>query len=101
MLLAARVPPDRLGRLLLWVIAPIAAYAALRGIVGPTDNEREFVEDRLINFKVGDAVRNTGSFTSSFGLASLLVPAGAFALVLGYMDASAAIAGGGGLPAVA
>ena len=55
--------------------------------MGPTDNEREFVEDRLVNFKVGDAPRNAGSFTSSFGLASFLVPAGVFALVLAYMDA--------------
>ena len=47
---------------------------------------------RTNNFQVGEAPRNSGSFTSSFGLASFLVPAGVFALVLAYMDASAAAA---------
>lgn len=84
-ILAARMPPDRLSQLLLWVIAPIAAYAALRGILGPTDNEREFVEMRTNNFEVGEAPRNSGSFTSSLGLASFLVPAAVFALVLAYL----------------
>jgi MFS family permease len=84
-LLVARMPPDRVAQLLLWVIAPIAAYAAFRGIVGPTDNEREFVEMRTNNFQVGEAPRNSGSFTSSLGLASFLVPAGVFALVLAYL----------------
>jgi O-antigen ligase len=83
--LVARMPPDRLAQVLLLVIAPIAAYAAFRGIVGPTDNEREFVQMRTNNFEVGQAPRNSGSFTSSLGLASFLVPAGVFALVLAYL----------------
>ena len=40
---------------------------------------------RTNNFLVGDAVKNSGSFTTSFGLASLLTPAGVFALVVAYM----------------
>ncbi len=83
--LAARMPPDRLGQVLLWVIAPIALYAAFRGIVGPTDNEREFVELRTNNFEIGETPKNSGSFTSSFGLASFLVPAGVFALVVAFL----------------
>ena len=35
-LLASRLPPERLAQHLLLVIAPVAAYAAFRGIVGPT-----------------------------------------------------------------
>ena len=85
--LAARMPPERLAQVLLWVIAPVAAYAALRGIVGPTDSEREFVEMRTNNFEVGEAPRNSGSFTSSLGLASFLVPAGVFALAVAYLMA--------------
>ena len=79
--------PSGWRKLLLWVIAPVAAYAALRGIVGPTDSEREFVEMRTNNFEVGEAPRNSGSFTSSLGLASFLVPAGVFALAVAYLMA--------------
>jgi O-antigen ligase len=79
------MPPDRLAQLLLCVIGPIALYAAFRGLVGPTDNEREFVEMRTNNVVVGDTPKNSGSFTSSFGLASLLVPASVFALILAYL----------------
>jgi O-antigen ligase len=83
--LAARTSPDRLAQLLLCAIAPIAAYAAFRGLVGPTENESQFVQARTNNFLVGELPKNSGSFTSSFGMASFLVPAGVFALVLGYL----------------
>lgn len=84
-LLAARTPPDRLGRILLWTIAPIVAYAAFRGLVGPTRNESAFVQMRTNNYEVGEISKNSGSFTSSFGLASFLVPAGVLAMALAYL----------------
>jgi hypothetical protein len=84
-LLAAQVRPERLGTLLLGLIVVVSAYAAFRGIVGPTENEREFSESRATGTYFGDHYRDTGSFTSPVALASFVVPAGVFALALGCL----------------
>jgi len=72
---------------LLWMLAPLAVisgYAAIRGIVGPTDGERVFALTREGVPQYGGAFRNVGSFSGAVGLASYLVPAAvcAFALAL-------------------
>lgn len=94
LILAARMPADRLATVLLWVMLPVAAYGACRGILGPTDNEREFVAMRTNNIAVGEATRNAGSFTSSFGLVSFLAPASVFALISAYLVTSRRLLGG-------
>ena len=43
------------------------------------------MELRTNNFEIGETPKNSGSFTSSFGLASFLVPAGVFALVVAFL----------------
>jgi O-Antigen ligase len=86
-LLAAQVRPERLSTLLLGLILVISAYAAFRGLVGPTENEREFSESRATGTYFGDHYRDTGSFTSPVALASFVVPAGVFALALACLQA--------------
>jgi O-Antigen ligase len=86
-LLAAQCRPERLGTMLLVVILIVGVYAAFRGIVGPTENEREFSESRARGTYFGDHYRATGSFTSPVALASFVVPAGVFALSLACLQA--------------
>jgi O-antigen ligase len=87
-LLAASAPPDRLAPMLLGMIAVVAGYAAFRGLVGPTDNERDFAESRALGTYFNEHARDTGSFTSHVALASFLVPAGVFALALACLQAT-------------
>jgi O-antigen ligase len=87
-LLAVYLTPDRAGLMLLLVIAVISGYAAFRGVVGPTENEREFAESRSLGTSFNEHARDTGSFTSHVALVSFLVPAGVFALVLACLQAS-------------
>lgn len=65
----------------------VAAYAAFRGVAGPTDSERvaAFLRSTtpLVPSDNGVLFRNTGSFSSAIGLASFLVPAGVFLFGLG------------------
>jgi O-antigen ligase len=93
-LLAARTSPDRVGLMLLVMIAVISTYAAFRGILGPTENEREFSESRATGTFFGEHARATGSFTSPVAVVSFLVPAGVFALVLACLQASRRALGG-------
>jgi hypothetical protein len=81
-MLAAQLPDRRVEQALLAVLFAIAGYAALRGIVGPAENEREFAQSRAPGSTLGEHARDTGSFTSPVALVSFLVPASAFALAL-------------------
>lgn len=86
MLLATRRPQHVLTALVA-VLVVIAAYAAVRGVAGPSDSERVAALSRsttaLVPIDNGVIFRNTGSFSSTIGLASFLVPAGVFLLALG------------------
>jgi O-antigen ligase len=81
-MLAAQLPSGRVEQALLAVFLAIAGYAALRGIIGPAENEREFAHSRAPGSALGEQPRDTGSFTSPVALVSFLVPASAFALAL-------------------
>ena len=87
-LLAARLPDERLATALLVAIGVVSSYAAIRGVIGPSDNEVAFVEERNYNTVLGEATRASGSFTSPIALASYLVPAAVFSLVLAFLMAS-------------
>jgi O-antigen ligase len=93
-LLAARLPAERVAQLLLGMALVVTAYASFRGIVGPTAHEREFTRSRAMNTYFGDHSRDTGSFTSPVGLASFVVPAALFGLVLALLDARRRLLGG-------
>ena len=73
---------------LLVAIGVVSSYAAIRGVIGPSDNEVAFVEERNYNTVLGEATRASGSFTSPIALASYLVPAAVFSLVLAFLMAS-------------
>ena len=85
-LLAARLPAERVAVLLLGMGVIIAAYAAFRGIVGPTEHERAFTRSRAEGTILGKHSRDTGSFTSPIALASFAVPATLFGLTLAFLD---------------
>ncbi len=86
MLLATR-RPERVLTALVAVLLVLAAYAAVRGVAGPTDGERVAALGRattpLVPIEAGVIFRNTGSFSSAIGLVSFLAPAGVFLLILG------------------
>jgi len=88
--LLARRRSDLIVRCLVGVLFLVSAYAALRGVVGPSAGERVHAMSKLTTPLVpaGREVvfRNTGSFTSALGLASFLVPAGVFAFALGLLS---------------
>jgi MFS family permease len=86
-MLAAQLPPRRVEQALLAVLFAIAGYAALRGIIGPAENEREFAQSRAPGSELGEHARDTGSFTSPVALVSFLVPASGFALALACLSA--------------
>jgi O-antigen ligase len=67
----------------LFGIAVVAGYAALRAAIGPADAERSFALSRPGVTQYGSAFRTVGSFSGAVGLASFLVPAGVFAFGLG------------------
>jgi O-antigen ligase len=83
--LAARLGPGRLPRVLLGVIALAVLYAGLRGVIGPADAERAFSERRTPNANFDDLARDTGSFTAAIGLVSFLVPAGLLCLAFALL----------------
>jgi O-antigen ligase len=92
-MLAAQLPPRRVEQALLAIALVIAAYAALRGIAGPTEHEREFAESRSTGTYLGEHPRDTGSFTSPVAMVSFLVPAAIFALVLACLVATRRVLG--------
>jgi O-Antigen ligase len=92
-LLAAQLPPRRVEGALLAILMAIAGYAAFRGIVGPTDHERDFAESRAPGSILGEHPRDTGSFTSPVALVSFLVPAASFGLALACVNARRRAAG--------
>lgn len=79
------LPEERVTRLLLYVLAAVSAYAALRAITGPTGSEVSFVDERSGQGAFGTTGRALGGFSSPFGVASFLVPAAVFGLVLAYL----------------
>lgn len=82
---AARLGRERLAIALLAVAALATTYAALRGIIGPSLNERAFGLLRTYHTTFGDTDRNVGSLTSPVALVSFLVPVAVFSLVLGFL----------------
>jgi hypothetical protein len=86
-MLAALLPSDRLQQALLAIAAVIAGYAALRGIIGPSANERRFSASRATGTLLFQHARDTGTFTSPVALVSFLVPAGLFGFVLACLEA--------------
>jgi hypothetical protein len=87
LVLAARLGPHRLPDILLWVMLPAVAYAALRGLTGPTDSEQAYAEARAPNASFDELGRNVGSFTGPVGLVSFLVPAALVGLGLALLRA--------------
>jgi hypothetical protein len=72
---------------LLTVLAVIAGYAALRAVIGPAAWERAYSLARSQQAIVGEVSRDVGSFNSPQDLASFLVPAAVFALIVAVLDA--------------
>jgi hypothetical protein len=92
-MLAAKLPPARLEQALLALAAIVAAYAALRGIIGNSEEEKRFAASRDLNTIFIDHARDTGSFTSPVALVSFLVPAGLFAFTLACLEARRRVLG--------
>lgn len=85
-LLTTRLSERRLAQVILWLGGAVAAYAALRAVIGPSDAERAFTFDRSGQARLGTVARDTGTFSSPFGLVSFIAPLGAFALATAYLD---------------
>ncbi|MEP7334888.1 MAG: O-antigen ligase family protein, partial [Actinomycetota bacterium] len=77
---------SRLTTMLLVGVGIVAAYAALRTLVGPSDFERDFALSRPGVTVYGDVFRAVGSFSGAVGLASYLVPTAVFAATLGVFS---------------
>jgi O-antigen ligase len=92
---AAGVPARRLATALLAVGGIVAAYAALRVIIGPAAAEKEFATVVSTVVGYGDVVRGVGSFSSAVGLGSFLTPVLVFALVAGLLVPALRIAAWG------
>ena len=86
--MAARLGADRLAPLLLGVVSLATAYAAVRGITGPTFNEQAFARLRTYNTAFGEVGRNVGSFTGPVSLVSFLVPVAVACLVFGFLSST-------------
>lgn len=71
--------------LLLGLVAVVAAYGALRGVIGPSAEERAFALSRPGVALYGSAFRDVGSFSGAVGLASYLAPAAIFGFVLALL----------------
>lgn len=86
-LLLARSRTEHVVAALVAVLLVIAAYAAFRGVAGPSDAERLAAFSRpttpLVPSENSVIFRNVGSFSTANGLASFLVPAGVFLFALG------------------
>ena len=83
---ASRLGAERLAPLLLGVVCLATAYAAVRGIIGPSFNEQAFAKLRTYNTAFGDVGRNVGSFTGPVSLVSFLVPVAVACLVIGFLS---------------
>jgi O-Antigen ligase len=94
MLLAARLPAERVAVLLMGMAVVIAAYAAFRGLVGNTEHEKEFTRSRAEGTFLGKHQRDSGSFTSPIALASFAVPATVFGFTLAFMEVRQRVLGG-------
>jgi hypothetical protein len=81
-LMLGRLPEKPLVLLLLGGFLIASAYATLRLIVGPSAVERAYNLERAGTQSYGGIGRAAGSFSAAVGLASFLVPAAVFALVL-------------------
>jgi len=82
---ASRPEGRHLAPLLLGAVVLATAYAAVRGVLGPSFNEQTFAGTRTYHTEFGDLGRNVGSFTSPVSLVSFLVPAAVMCLVLGFL----------------
>ncbi len=86
-MLLAGSRPQHVVAALVGVLLVIAAYAAFRGVAGPSDGERLAAFGRsttpLVPSENSVIFRNVGSFSSAIGLVSFLVPAGVFLFALG------------------
>jgi O-antigen ligase len=86
-LLLTRSKREHVVNALVAVLLLITAYAAFRGVAGPSESERLAAFARsttpLVPSENSAIFRNTGSFSSAIGLASFLVPAGVFLFTLG------------------
>ena len=81
----ARLGAERLTPLLMGVVVLATAYAAVRGVTGPSFNEQAFAESRTFHTKFGELGRNIGSFTSPVALVSFLAPVAVLCLTLGFL----------------
>ena len=70
---------------LLWVLTPIAAYAAFRAAVDPPTWVTDYAYERTPMNQFGELLRDVGSFSSVVALASFLTPVAVFSLVLGAL----------------
>ncbi len=71
---------------LLWILTPIAAYAAFRAAVDPPTWVTDYAYERATMNQLGELLRDIGSFSSVVALASFLVPVAVLSFVLGALD---------------
>lgn len=76
----------RATQVLLGIGLAVSLFAALRVLTGPSLVEAEFATSIDTVVAYGGALRAVGSFSSSVGLVSFLVPFSVFALVIGYAE---------------
>jgi O-antigen ligase len=76
-----------LTKVTLWVFAVVAGYAALRAAIGPASWELHYAVARTPQALLGSVTRDIGSFSSPQELVGFLAPAGAFALIVGVLNA--------------
>ncbi len=76
-----------LTRALLAAFAVLAAFAALRAFLEPSAWELAYLLDRSEHARLGDVVRDVGSFSTAVALAGFLVPVAVFSLIIGFLDA--------------
>jgi hypothetical protein len=86
-LFAVAGPPQRRTTWLLGVLVVIGGYAALRAVWPPPSWEQDYAFERSEHASfAGEVLRDVGSFGSVVALASFLVPAGVFALIVGFLE---------------
>jgi hypothetical protein len=86
-LFAVAGPPRWRTPWLLGVFAIIGGYAALRAVWPPPAWEQNYAFERSEHASfAGEVLRDVGSFGSVVALASFLVPAGVFALIVGFLE---------------
>jgi O-Antigen ligase len=85
-LLAARARRDWVLRALLGALTIVAAYAAVRTVVGPAASERSFALSHPVASVAADnVIRNIGSFSGATGLVSFMIPAAVLGFLLGLL----------------